>query len=183
MRTRLLEATVDCLTSDGYAGASTTVICKRAGVSRGAQVHHFPMKADLMVAAVEHIFELRRAAMKEAMGGLPAGPERLNAAIDGMWEVVRGGPTEAWLELVVAGRTDPVLRERVEAATERLRAAAAESLASLGVGDLPQGALQLASALMDGLVVQGLAGLGPDRQNQILHLFKGMTHSHLGAQP
>ena len=44
MRQRLLEATVDCLVEHGWSGTSTTLVSQRAGVSRGAQLHHFPTK-------------------------------------------------------------------------------------------------------------------------------------------
>ena len=48
---RLLEATVDCLVEHGWSGTSTTLVSARAGVSRGAQLHHFPTKNDLVLAA------------------------------------------------------------------------------------------------------------------------------------
>ncbi len=52
---RLLEATVDCLVERGWAGTTTTVIAERAMVSRGAQLHHYPTKAELVAAAVAHL--------------------------------------------------------------------------------------------------------------------------------
>ena len=61
MRARLLEATVELLVERGFAGTSTTLVSDRAGVSRGAQLHHFPTKNDLVVAAVEHLTERRGA--------------------------------------------------------------------------------------------------------------------------
>lgn len=39
-RERLLDATVQSLIDLGYAKTTTTVVCERAGLSRGAQVHH-----------------------------------------------------------------------------------------------------------------------------------------------
>ena len=42
MRQRLMEATVESIVEVGWAGTSTTVVSQRAGVSRGAQLHHFP---------------------------------------------------------------------------------------------------------------------------------------------
>ena len=39
---------------------------ERAGVSRGAQLHHFPTKNDLVVAAVEHLTEVRGAELAAA---------------------------------------------------------------------------------------------------------------------
>src|SRR3954466_5889986 len=66
MRARLMDATIDCLVEHGFGGTSTTLISERAGVSRGAQLHHFPTKNDLVVAAVEHLTEVRGAELAAA---------------------------------------------------------------------------------------------------------------------
>ena len=50
-RGRLLDATVACLHEFGYAGTTTTEIARRAGVSRGAQVHHGAARAVSLPAA------------------------------------------------------------------------------------------------------------------------------------
>src|SRR5690242_8997390 len=54
-RLKLVEATIQCLYELGYHQTSTVVVTKRAKVSRGAMLHHFPSKADLMMAAMEYI--------------------------------------------------------------------------------------------------------------------------------
>ena len=72
MRQRLLEATVECLVEHGWSGTSTTLVSQRAGVSRGAQLHHFPTKTDLVVAAVEHLSEVRGEELREAASRLPS---------------------------------------------------------------------------------------------------------------
>jgi tetracycline repressor-like protein len=48
---RLLDATVDCLVEVGWAGTTTTLVSERAGVSRGAQLHHYPTKDALVLGA------------------------------------------------------------------------------------------------------------------------------------
>ena len=55
MRKRLLEATLQSLAEDGYAGSTLSSIVRRAGVSRGAQVHHYPNKQALMLDAAEDL--------------------------------------------------------------------------------------------------------------------------------
>src|SRR5256714_28211 len=52
---RLLDATVACLIEHGWSGTTTTLVAEKAGVSRGAQLHHYPTKAALVLAAVEHL--------------------------------------------------------------------------------------------------------------------------------
>jgi AcrR family transcriptional regulator len=112
-RTRLLDATIECLFELGYAGTTTTVIAERAGVSRGAQLHHFPTKSELVTTAVEHILERRLREFREAFAKIPAGVDRDDAAIDILWSMVSGPTFYAWLELLVAARTDADLRAKM----------------------------------------------------------------------
>src|SRR5262245_56941941 len=104
MRARLLDATIDCLPELGYAGTTTTEVAERAGVSRGAQLHHFPTKEELVLAAVEHLFHKRNAELLAAFARLPAGTDRPAAAIDLLWKIIGADTFYAWLELAVAGR-------------------------------------------------------------------------------
>ena len=108
-RRRLLDATVACLFERGYAGTTTTEIASRAGVSRGAQSHHFPKKNELVVSALEYVFGLRLSEMRAAVADPPTGSREHRAAvlIDLMWPLFKGPTFYAWLELVVASRTDP----------------------------------------------------------------------------
>jgi AcrR family transcriptional regulator len=56
-RRKILDAAVGLLSARGYAGFRTADVSELAGVSRGAQTHHFPSKDDLVVAVVEHVFQ------------------------------------------------------------------------------------------------------------------------------
>ncbi len=113
MRRRLMEATVECLAELGWAGTSTTVVSRRAGVSRGAQLHHFPTKHELVVAAVEYIAARRRENLDVGLDTLPE-DGRTRAVLDLLAEQYISPVFYAALELWVAARTDPDLHERVE---------------------------------------------------------------------
>ena len=118
-RAQLLDATIECLFEVGYAGTTTTEIADRAGVSRGAQLHHFPTKAELVAAAVEHLFMRRHEEFRRAFEALPANVDRAAAAIDLLWPMVSGPTFYVWLELAVAARTDPELRKSVSEISHR----------------------------------------------------------------
>jgi AcrR family transcriptional regulator len=109
-RGALLDATIECLIEYGYAGVTTTRVVERAGVSRGAQVHHFPTKAVLVSEAVRHLAEKRSAEVLKRISRLPEGPERLDAVLDMLWADHSGPLFHAALELWVAARTDAELR-------------------------------------------------------------------------
>ncbi len=131
-RAALLDATIDCLVEDGYAGATTTRIVERAGVSRGAQVHHFPTKAELVAEAVRHLAERRAAEFLEEARAVPArGRHRFERMLDLLWGIHTGPLFAASVELWVAARADEDLRLRL---VEVEREIAALTLA--GIDDL-----------------------------------------------
>lgn len=107
MRARLLEATVEVLLERGFANATTTLVSERAGVSRGAQLHHFPTKNELVVAAVAHVMERRAVELRAAVAELHGAPTRKVLRMLGEYFASPG--FKAALELWVAARTDPEL--------------------------------------------------------------------------
>jgi AcrR family transcriptional regulator len=55
MRSRLLLAAVELLAEYGLPATTTTAVCERAGVSRGAQLHHFPNRAALLAGVADFV--------------------------------------------------------------------------------------------------------------------------------
>lgn len=106
----LLDATAECLVERGYADTSTNDIIRLAGVSRGALLHHFSSKAELLGAAVEHVVNRCEMEFREAFAALPVEERTLERAVDQLWEIFRGPSFDAALELLVAARTDAELR-------------------------------------------------------------------------
>jgi AcrR family transcriptional regulator len=155
MRARLLEATVECLVERGFAGTSTTLVSERAGVSRGAQLHHFPSKGDLVVAAVEHLTRVRGAELEAAAERLPAGRRRTRAVLDMLGDHFTSPVFIAALELWVAARTDEALREAVAPLEQRVgREAHRLTVDVLGADESQPGVRELVQATLD--LVRGL---------------------------
>ena len=155
MRARLLEATVECLVERGFGGTSTTLVSERAGVSRGAQLHHFPTKNALVVAAVEHLTDIRRAELAAAARALPAGRRRTRAVLQMLADHFTSPVFTAALELWVAARSDEALlaavaplEQRVGRETHRL------TVELLGADESRPGVRELVQATLD--LVRGL---------------------------
>lgn len=112
-RTRILDAAVACLVESGYAGATTLRIQARAGVSRGRLLHHFPSRDQLLVAASGHLAVERLRGTWERVDELAGlvGAERLDRAIELMWDTFSESQFWAAVELWTAARTRPALRE------------------------------------------------------------------------
>jgi AcrR family transcriptional regulator len=109
-RGRLMTATAEALADVGWSGLSTTDVARRAGVSRGAQQHHYPTKMALVAAALEHLLDRLRAEYEQAFAALPAERRDVAGAIDLFWDTLRQPPAVALMELALAGRTDEDLR-------------------------------------------------------------------------
>ncbi|HEY8585053.1 MAG TPA: TetR/AcrR family transcriptional regulator [Capillimicrobium sp.] len=113
-REALLDATLASLVDVGYAGTTTAGVCERAGLSRGAHLHHFQTRAALMAAAVEHLADQLGQELLVALESLPEGEGRSEAGLDLLWRAYAGELFQAALDLWTHARTDPELRERLE---------------------------------------------------------------------
>jgi AcrR family transcriptional regulator len=58
-RAKLLDATIESILEVGYAQTTTRRVAELAGVSAGAQAHHFPRRVELVAAAAEQLVERR----------------------------------------------------------------------------------------------------------------------------
>ena len=155
MRQRLLEATVECLVEYGFAGTSTTIVSERAGVSRGAQLHHFPTKNDLVFAAVEHLSVARAADLDAAVERLPNGKQRTYAVLDMLADHFTSPVFTAALELWVAARTDDALREALGPLEQRVgRETHRLTVHLLGIDESRPGNRELVQGTLD--LVRGL---------------------------
>lgn len=167
MRTRLLDATVECLVTYGYAGTTTQRVAELAGVTRGAQVHHFRSKEDLVVAAIEHLAEQRVQAAVRELGRVTSGPDTVSMVLEYLWDSHQGPIFVATLELWVASRTDAVLAAQIERVEPIVTGALVGALAQIIPDQAAQKDLRdLAYTAMDalrGILLSSFADRDSDR--------------------
>lgn len=120
-RQALLDAAVESLVETGFSGTTTLEVQKRAGVSRGALLHHFPSKAELLAATIVHLAELRGRQLRDLEHGLPDGPARIDAVFELLWQSFTGPLFYVAMELRAAARTDAELRAALAAGERTLR--------------------------------------------------------------
>jgi AcrR family transcriptional regulator len=117
-RNLIVEAAVKCFVELGYARTTTTVIADKAGLSRGAMLHHFPSKLDVVRAAVEYLHAKRLRAMRKAMAKEPADGDHVRQGVETYWAHVKHPLFVAFFELAVAARTDRELADILRPAQE-----------------------------------------------------------------
>lgn len=155
-RRRLLDAAVDELVDSGYAQLTTAKVAARAGVSRGAQQHHFPTKAALVGEAVRHLAE-RQLAELHAASERGGGRARTERVLDLVYEHYSGALFTAMLELTLAARGDAELAELIAPVDRDVSGDIQQHAAELfgeTAADLPDFDLRLRHALS---TIRGLA--------------------------
>jgi AcrR family transcriptional regulator len=187
-RARLLDATIACLVERGWAATSTTEVVRRAGVSRGAQVHHFPTKEDLVLAALEHLLERRIDEFETTFANFPPEKRTPAAAMRLLHENCFSESFEAWLELVVAARTDPALHARFvdlearffENALATFRKLFPDALLD---AEFARVGLRLSFSLLDGLSLGRINGLPAEDLDAVLTAFNAITAPYFPHTP
>jgi AcrR family transcriptional regulator len=165
-RARLLAATIECLVEHGYAGTTTQRVQDRAGLSRGALLHHFATKEALLVAAVSHVADAQIQAVRTGAA------DGATSEVDLLHSVMSGPLFLAGLELWQAARTEPALRTALLPAERRVGAAVRELLDELFPP--PRGRrieIDGLLALYRGLALTSVLRPDPDLERQVLDLW------------
>ncbi|MBB4856429.1 AcrR family transcriptional regulator [Mycobacteroides chelonae] len=114
MQARLLEATIECLVEFGYSGTTTSRIASRAGVTRGALIHHFQSKSELMAESVRHLAFKRTQAVLEELMAMDQSADPIQRYLDVLWRIHQGPLFVAVVELLIAARTEVDLRVHLD---------------------------------------------------------------------
>ena len=177
-RARLLDATLACLIEKGYARTTTAEIETRAGVSRGARLHHFATKAILVAAAVERLYQAIAGRYRDAIAGVGPAPGRLRVGLRLLWEVYADPTHAAVLELYVVARTDPELRETLRELGRRHQKDVLQR-ANAYFPELARpdasGLFEMVQAALIGLAVQRMVYGDRIRDEQVMDLIEHMV--------
>jgi AcrR family transcriptional regulator len=166
-RVRLLDAAIDCLVEYGYAGTTTPRVAERAGVTRGAQVHHFGSKTDLVVAAIKHLAQRRIESAIRDVGHVVAGKDAAGQMLDFIWEVHQGPLFIATAELWLAARTDDTLAAEMANVEPAVNAALLIAIAQATPDETEQREIRdfvyTATDAMHGILITGFVERDPER--------------------
>jgi AcrR family transcriptional regulator len=172
-RLQIVEAALRCFVDLGYSGTTTTVIAEKAGLSRGAMLHHFPSKIDIVRAAVEHLHAKRLKAFRKSIDKMPRDESRPRKALEAYLEHVKHPMYVAFLELWIAARTDPELKGILQPAQEAFDREWYRTAKDLwpewsDSGENFDLALDLVRYVMDGVAVSFLTHDLGDRERRVV---------------
>jgi len=152
VKTRILDAGVALLETQGIATVTQPRVAKAAGVSQSHLTYYFPTRNRLLLgiaeAAIEHVLEgIRDSASVPATADLGRQLGEL---------IVRHAPVRVLLGLIVAADSEPELRAALDRLIGRVREGLAGLLAARGIAVSSQQVLVLHAGIV-GLAILNLA--------------------------
>ena len=187
-RGRILDAAFAVLKERGFAGLTTPEVAQRAGVSRGALVHHFPSKLELVTAAMEHVFGIAladglRLAESARHSGNPA-----QALLKDTQAFYFSDCFAVGLDMLLAGGKDPALKDTAVAVVHNYRRPVERQwlavIEELGLSaELSEDLLLLTVSLVRGFGVRHLWAPDPAQVQRLLRLWVEILGSYLANRP
>lgn len=186
-RRKILDAAVDLLATKGYAGFRTADVADVAGVSRGAQTHHFPSKDDLVVAVVEHVFQRATEQARSRAHKARSVDDAIKALLDDSQEFFFSELFLIAIDLAIQGRMKDGTTQvgQISAATrlpveQNWLAALIESGVPKSVAD---DLLWLTISIVRGLAVRRLWQHDAPRFKRLFKLWREMVSTYLASLP
>ena len=172
MQARLLDATIECLATEGYARMSTNDVVRMAHVSRGALAHHFPTKALLVTAAAQRLLDQHEQEFRARFTSMAPARRTPAEALAVLWSFYDDPGGRALIELTVAARNHPELRGVMGNVASRISETTSEVFAEYfpELSELPfsADALHAIHALFAGLVITSMAAAeGEDHSAEV----------------
>lgn len=137
---RIIEAALETLKEEGFAGTSARSIAKRGGFNQALIFYHFGTINDLLLAALDRTSEIRMAKYRDAVRGIDSVQEAVRVATDLYREDLASGHITVLSELI-AGSLDrpdlaPEILKRNEPWIELAEEAVRNVLEPMGLTDV-----------------------------------------------
>lgn len=182
-RARILEAAAELMHKRGYAHFRTAEVAQRAGMSRGAQLHHFATKEKLVFATLEYVFLKAAARSRGRAQALPSGTDVLEQVLADARELFFSDNFFISLDIVLS-TTGTRFRKRVLAMVREARLAAEQAwrdaLVATGVPEpVADDVLWLSLGLVRGMAIRTLWQDEPARFDRLFALWRGIARRHI----
>jgi AcrR family transcriptional regulator len=118
---KLARAAFEVIRDVGYAGFRTAAVAKAAGVSQGGQLHHFPTKDDLALAAIQYGNAVATQKTTENLARFTADDEPIKAVIEDSMDYYFSGAFDVAIDVVKAGSQNLELRREIADASRQFR--------------------------------------------------------------
>ena len=173
-RERVLDAAVETLLEEGYAGLSYAKVAVRAGENKSLITYYFGSKQGLVAAVADVIGERITEHVVAHLGDVETVEAIARGLITGVWEVMDEDPRMArlYFDLSAVIVVDDDIRQALHEVKDRWREVITANLLEAGAPNdqlAPMGAFLMAG--VQGLAIERLEGYEPERLEAARELF------------
>lgn len=187
LRTRalLLDAALDSLADVGYGNSSIRDIAARAGVTRGAQAHHFHTRAELFAQTIDHLAIRQRESIQERLQSMSASIAPADVLIDLISATFAGKLGKASIELYGSIVNDEDQRRTMLRVQHGVTVELLEICAGLIGPEIARDRLEstfwMTINMMRGTTVDEMLGRDEARRKQVVADWRQLAAIALGA--
>jgi AcrR family transcriptional regulator len=186
-RLRILKAAANLIRRRGYARFRTAEVANEAGISRGAQLHHFPTKDSLVVATLEYVFEQSQILSRRRAAAVNRPRDLIEAVIEDAREFFFSEHFMVAIDIVLSTSTDQAVRRQILDISRKARrpveTAWTEALAASGVpGTIAADIVALTLGVVRGMALRTLWDNDPKWFDQLVALWRRMIKVFLEQQ-
>ena len=186
-RLRILKAAANLIRRRGYARFRTAEVAAEAGVSRGAQLHHFPTKDSLVVATLEYVFEQAQILSRRRAAAINRPRDLIEAVIEDAKEFFFSQHFMVAIDIVLSTSTDQAVRKKILDISRKARrpveAAWAEALAASNVPPtVAADVVALTLGVVRGMALRTLWDNDPKWFDHLFELWRRMIKVFLESQ-
>jgi AcrR family transcriptional regulator len=187
-RTAILKAAANLIRNRGYARFRTADVAAEAGLSRGAQLHHFPTKDSLVVATLEYVFEQAQIVSRRRAAAVNRPRDLIEAVIEDAREFFFSEHFFVAIDIVLSTSTDQAVRKQILDISRKARrpveTAWTEALAASGVpASLAPDIVALTLGLVRGMAMRTLWDNDPKWFDELFAVWRRMIKTFLESQP
>ena len=134
-RERILDAALEVLKSDGYAGLSLAKVAARAGENKALISYHFGSRQGLVAAAARELGESITSEILDGLEDAQTVEEVVHGALDGLWRLLERDARVArvYLDLNAVSVVEDDVRTAIREIKARWRAELSRLLRGAGV--------------------------------------------------
>jgi len=186
-RKQLLDAAVKLIRKNGFGGLRTIEVADLAGVSRGALMHHFPSKHELVVAVLNYVNEVTfTQSVRRAQSARHDGADPIEGIIKDAQDFFFGD--YFFIELAIGMSDDSTRRLRretqqfVRQTRFSIEATWLDTLISSGIPEqLAKDVLALTLSVVRGFSVRMLIENDPEHFSRLLGVWRKIIREHIAG--
>ena len=186
-RTRILKAAANLIRNRGYANFRTADVAAAAGLSRGAQLHHFPTKDSLVVATLQYVFEQAQVLSRHRAAAVNRPRDLIEAVIKDAREFFFSEHFFVAIDIVLSTSTNEAVRKQILEISRKARrpveTAWTEALAASGVPpSVSADIVALTLSLVRGMALRTLWDNDPKWFDELFSVWRRMIKTFLEPQ-